>query len=346
MDETRRHHRQELLSVVGRKGQARLASAHAVVVGLGAIGCAAADLLLRAGVGRMTLVDRDLVDTTNLQRQTLYDDRDAAESAPKAEAARRRLASIDPGVDVAAIVADVTRVNVESMFPGDACAVTLDCTDNYETRYLLNDAAVKRGAALVYAGAVATRAMVMPIVPGGPCLRCVFMEPPPPDQRETCDTAGVLNAATCAVGALQAGVALRVLLGALPAAAARLTRLDAWSGEASAVSLADAKDPSCPCCALRRFEYLEGDRASDHAALCGRSAVQITPDARRAALDLALVESRLARHGVARRTAYLVRVSLAAEGVELTVFPDGRAIIQGTSDPARARAVYARYIGA
>lgn len=344
-----RHHRQEILPQIGAKGQARLAASDAVIVGVGALGCAAADLLARAGVGGIRLIDRDIVERTNLQRQTLFTERDAAEAMPKAEAARRRLLEIDGALRVEAEIADVTAANAERLLVGGGAGagrVLLDGTDNYETRYLINDVAVKHGAGLIYGGAVATRGMAMPVVPGGPCLRCVFPEPPPPEARETCDTAGVLNAVTAMVGALQASLALRWLLGALTPEDATLSRIDAWLPSFSASPLAGMKDPGCPCCGLGRFEFLGGARGSAPATLCGRSAVQVAPQGAEARLDLGLLEARLAAHGGASRTPFLLRASLREEALTLTVFADGRAIVHGTTDAARARSIYARYIGA
>lgn len=344
-----RHHRQEILPQIGADGQARLAASSAVVVGVGALGCAAADLLARAGVGAMRLIDRDIVERTNLQRQTLFTERDAADAMPKAEAARRRLLEIDGGLRVEAEIADVTATNVERLLAeGGAGAdrVILDCTDNYETRCLINDAAVKHGAGLIYGGAVATRGMAMPVLPGGACLRCVFPEPPPPEARETCDTAGVLNAATAMLGAMQAALAVRWLVGALKPDDAMLARIDAWRPSFSAASLAGMKDPGCPCCGLGRFEFLSGERGSAPATLCGRTAVQVAASDSQAPLDLGLLAARLGPHGEASLTAFLLRAALPAEGVTLTIFADGRAIVHGTTDAARARSIYARYIGA
>ncbi len=345
---TGRHHRQEILPQIGPEGQARLAASGAVIVGVGALGCVAADLLARAGVGRIRLVDRDIVERTNLQRQTLFTERDAAEAMPKAEAARRRLLEIDAGLGVEGMIADMTAANAERLLIEGGAAqarVVLDCTDNYETRYLINDVLVKHGVGLIYGGAVATRGMAMPVLPGGACLRCVFPEPPPLEARETCDTGGVLNAATAIVGAMQAGLAVRWLVGDLRAEDAALARIDAWRMSFAAAPVGAMRDPECPCCGLRRLEFLSGERGSAPATLCGRSAVQVAPEGGVGRLDLGALEARLAPHGDASRTAFLLRAALREEGVTLTVFADGRAIVHGVTDAARARSIYARYIG-
>lgn len=344
MTADRRHHRQELLPFVGPEGQRRLRESHALLVGMGALGCVAADHLARAGVGALTLVDRDVVESTNLQRQSLYTQRDAEEGLPKVEAARRRLRDIDASLAVHARATDCSARTARALLDGKP-SVILDGTDNYETRYLLNDLAVASGTPLVYGGAVATRAMQMTIFPGETaCLRCVFPEPPPAHARETCDTVGVLGPAVGVAGSLMAGEAIKILLGRADLVRRSLARVDVLTGEMATTDLRHARDPDCPCCARRRFEWLEGDRADAAITLCGRSSVQITP-ATGANTDLDAILARLSPHGDFRRTPFLVKGSLREGGVELSVFADGRAIVS-TPDPARARALYARFLGA
>lgn len=371
-----RHHRQSLLAQIGPAGQERLSRAGAMVVGMGALGCTAAELLLRAGVGHLTLVDRDVVELTNLPRQGLYDERDAQEAAPKALAAQRRLRAIDGRARVDAVLADVTWRNARTitdeagMLEGRsslAPRVIVDATDNFHTRFLLNDLAVACGVPLVYAGVVGTGGRVMNVLPAGalgagtpagPCLRCVFDEPPAPGSvaaSQTCDTVGVLGAAVGAIGALQAAEALKILLGDAGAVSRRLVSLDAWTGAHQSLDLSRARRDDCPCCAQRRFEFLDGARDAGDAALCGQHAVQVGVG--RAGpvpcppLDLADVERRLLTHGTFVRTAHVLRGQLVHERSELglpialTVFIDGRAIVSGTREPARARAIYDRYIG-
>lgn len=366
-----RYHRQAILPFVGDEGQARLARAHAVIVGVGALGCASADLLARAGVGRITLIDRDVVERTNLQRQSLFSERDAADGAPKAEAAARRLREVNSEIEITPRIADLTWRTAESLLsigaardPAAPFAI-LDGTDNYETRYILNDVSVRRRAAYLYAGAIGAEGLAMPVLParpGVPCLRCVFPEPPPLDARRTCDTGGVFGPAVGAIAAVQAADALKFLMGREDLIAPALTRIDLERSTLSHASLADARDPACPCCAARRFDWLEGraeGSAPDAAALCGRNAVQIAAPIRAGAsghcaglalsdspaLDLGAIEAKLRPTCDVRRTPFLLRATPHGEPLEITLFQDGRAIVSGTTDPARARAIVARYLG-
>lgn len=355
MSEQDRYRRQEILPDVGREGQARLGRAHAAVVGLGALGCAAADHLARAGVGRMTLIDRDMVEWTNLQRQSLYEERDAAERLPKAEAAHRRLAAVNSGIELVSHIADLTPGNAEALLAGGpAPGVIVDGTDNFETRFLLNDVAVKHGVPYVYGGVVGTRGMQMTIRPGATaCLRCVFDEPPPPASQPTCDTAGVLGPAVGIVGACEASDALRVLLGRGATIPPTLLEFDLWEGRRRRLDLSAARREDCVCCGRRLFEFLEGGRGgSDAVALCGRDAVQVSPPPGGGRLDLEALAGRLAAAGAVTLRPFMLRCALAGEmteaggRLELTIFRDGRTIVQGTTRPERARSVYAKYVGA
>lgn len=350
-----------LLPGFGAAGQQRLLAAHATVVGVGALGCAAADMLARAGVGRITLIDRDVVELTNLQRQTLFDESDAAEGLPKAEAARRRLSRINSRIGVVAEVADLTARNAERLLSprSGGPAVLLDGTDNFETRYLLNDISVRHGIPYVYGGAVGTRGLQMAVIPPPdssgqrrvrPCLRCVFEDPPAPGTAPTCDTAGVLGPVIASVAAAQAADAIRVLLGLGDQVPAGLLEIDLWEGVHRRLNVGAAR-PDCPCCGLGKFEFLDG-RGAQAMALCGQDAIQIAP-ASETRLDLGALAERLAPHGEFKQLGgFLVRGELRADRPEsgpplrLTVFADGRAIINGTARPEIARAVYARYIGA
>lgn len=360
VDPSARYHRQTLLPQIGEAGQRRLSAGHAAIIGCGALGTAAAELLCRAGVGTLTLIDRDIVELTNLQRQLLFDEDDARQSLPKAHAARDRLARINSEIIITAQVADVSPRTLERLI-GDA-PLLLDCTDNFETRYLINDAAVKLGRALVYGGAVGTSGTVLTIIPRdsamareagpGPCLRCLFEDAPAPGATPTCDTAGVLGTLTALVGALQAAEAIK-LLAAGPAAATRgVLSIDGWSAEFRRIH-ADRPRADCPCCAERRFDWLEGARGGQAAALCGRGAIQITPQSALDAppLDLAALAQRLAPHGAFTASRLVLRGRLEHERadtgapVEVTIFADGRAIIGGVTRVESARALYAKYIG-
>lgn len=350
-----RYHRQLILPGVGPEGQAALRAAHAAIIGVGALGCAVADHLARAGVGRLTLIDRDLVERTNLQRQTLFSERDAAEGLPKAEAARRRLADVNSEIAIGAHIADLTGRNAEALLLGDGPpGVLVDGTDNFETRYLLNDLAVKHAIPFVYGGVVATRGMQMTIRPSAtPCLRCLFEEPPAPGSQPTCDTAGVLGPAVAIVAACQASDALRLLLGHGEQIAPSLLEFDLWAGRRRRLDLADGRRPECPCCGQRRFEFLERCDEDAATSLCGQDAVQVWPGgAGVQAIDLEALAGRLRAVGEVDLRGFMLRCTLQGEHAEggerlsMTIFRDGRAIVKGTTRPERARSLYARYIGA
>lgn len=350
-----RYHRQTLLREIGEAGQRRLAESHALIVGCGALGTVSAEILVRAGVGTVTIVDRDVVELTNLQRQMLFDESDAREGLPKAEAARRRLAAINSSVSVNAIVADMSASTAEEVLDrGDAPGVIVDGTDNFETRYLLNDLSVKRGVPWVYGAAVAMTGMTMSIVPGvTPCLRCAFEEPPEPGSASsgaTCDVVGVFSPVTAVIGSVQAGEALKILLGKHGALASGLLTFDGWSGALRRVDLSAARRGDCACCGEREFPFLSGARGSASVSLCGRGSVQVIPE-RAGMIDLPALAARLGAHGAFGATRFLVRGTLEHERgdgrgpVTLTVFPDGRAIIGGVTRLDAARVLYARYVG-
>lgn len=351
-----RYHRQMLLPGIGEDGQRRLLASHAAIVGCGALGTVAAEALARAGVGRLTLIDRDIVEWTNLQRQTLFDEVDAREGTPKAVAAAARLARINSDLRIEPHVADFNSENAERLLQFDERSgrsavrpgVLIDGTDNFETRYLLNDVAVKRGVPYVYGGAVGTRGMQMTVLPGiSACMRCVFPQAPAPGSMPTCDTAGVLAGATGIVANVQATEAIKILIGRSDLIAPTLLEFDLWSNHRRRLDLSGARDPACPCCGLRKFEHLE-TIAAGTVTLCGSQSVQVLPagGSASAAIGLDVLEERLRPHGETARTPHLLRARLRSEGAELTVFRDGRAIVKGTSDPTRARALYARFIGA
>jgi len=345
-DELARYHRQMLLEGIGDEGQRRLLDSHAVVVGVGALGCVASDLLARAGVGRITLVDRDVVELTNLQRQVLFDERDAAEAVPKGEAARRRLTAVNSQIEIHAVVADfehrrAEKIALEGAF-GKPDAI-LDGTDNFETRYLLNDLAVKHGIPYCYGGAVATTGMAMTIVPGStPCLRCLFEEPPPAGSAPTCDTVGVLGATVAITAACQAGEAIKILSGNTERLSNSLLEFDQWTNTRRRLDIGAMRRDDCPCCAHKRFEYLSGERAGSTVGLCGQNAVQVA-GAGEGKIDLDALAARLRGHGEFERTPFLVRGEV--EGLGLTVFGDGRAIVRGTDRADVARSIYAKYVG-
>ncbi len=332
-----KYSRQVLFAGLGLEGQRRLRASRAVVLGCGALGSFSANALTRAGVGSLLVLDRDYVEASNLQRQMLFDEQDAAESLPKAVAAERHLRRINSDVAVEGRVADVTPENVEDLISG--AGVILDGTDNFETRYLLNDACVKLGVPWIYAAAVGSYGATMPVLPGRTaCLACVFPEAPAA-AGETCDTAGILNSAAAAVAAIQTADALKVLSGALDRVQPRLFSLDVWQNRVQSLDVGPP-DPGCPVCGARRFRHLAGERRPQ-ITLCGRNSVQIHERDRQ--LDFAALRARLEPLGQVRSNEFVLKFFVAA--YEMTLFPDGRAIIKGTTDPGLARSLYARYIG-
>ncbi|MBI1356667.1 MAG: thiazole biosynthesis adenylyltransferase ThiF [Acidobacteria bacterium] len=332
-----RYARQSQFAPLGEEGQRRLRASHAAIVGCGALGSLQAEALARAGVGRLTLIDRDFVEESNLQRQWLYDEADAAEALPKAVAAARRLRLINSGVEVEARPADVNADTVAALVAG--ADVILDGTDNFETRFLLNELAVRDGRPWIYGAAVGGGGTVMPIVPGRTaCLACL-VDPALNDAGPTCETAGILNVASAAVAAFQTAEALKILSGRLEAVSARAVSLDLWGGKPRAVGV--ERHPDCPVCVRREFPRLAAAGERRPAVLCGRNAVQVQERDRE--LDLERLRSTLEPLGEVRANEYALR--FLAPPYAMTVFRDGRAIIQGVSDVAQARSLYARYIG-
>jgi adenylyltransferase/sulfurtransferase len=314
-----------------------LLEARAVIAGCGALGSVQAGMLARAGVGHIRLIDRDYVEWSNLQRQCLFEESDAEEGLPKAVAAARRLASINSGIEVTPVVADLTHANVEELL-GDA-GVVLDGTDNFEARYLINDFCVSRGIPWIYGGAVGSYGLTMPVIPGRTsCLKCVYPEPPSGAQ-PTCETAGVLNTVPSVVGSLQSADAIRILCGRADELSPRITTLDLWTGVIRQLRQPD-RDPQCLACGQRRFVHLEGAGRAP-ISLCGRNAVQIHERAR--PIDLQLLKQALAPLGEVRANEFALR--FFPSPYEMTIFPDGRAIIKGTNDVGLARSLYARYVG-
>jgi adenylyltransferase/sulfurtransferase len=335
-----RYSRQILFEGIGESGQRRLLGARVLVVGCGALGSAQAEMLARAGVGRLRIVDRDFVEESNLQRQTMFTERDARERVPKAIAASHRIAEINSDVECEALVADVNQSNVERLVEG--CEVVLDGTDNFATRFLLNDACVKHGVNWVYGAAVGSYGVTMTIRPhASPCLRCVFPETPPAASAPTCDTAGVIMPIIAVVAAVQTSEALKLLAGKFEDLHHSLMQFDVWRNEWRRISLKE-RAPDCPACALGRFDSLAAEAGDMTTVLCGRDAVQVTP--RQAArVDLKALAERLKAAGEVKVNEYLLR--LRAGPYELTVFEDARAIIRGTDDAGVARSLYARYVG-
>ena len=332
-----RYSRQILFRPIGEAGQRKLAAARVAIVGCGAVGSHQAAALVRAGVGELLVIDRDYVEESNLQRQSLFDERDAAESLPKAVAAEAHLKQANSQVKVRGIVADLTAENAPAMLSG--IHVLLDGTDNFQTRYLLNDLSLDGGFPWIYGAAVGSYGVTMTIVPGrGPCLACLFPEPPAGLQ-PTCDTEGILSAAASAVASIQVAEALKILVGDWGALHGKLISLNVWENRYQAVHPGAPRE-GCRACQRREFAYLNG-KGSPPITLCGRNSVQIHEQRR--SLNFAELEGKLKPHGLVRANPFVLKFSVAS--YEMTIFPDGRAIIKGTSDTVLARSLYARYIG-
>jgi molybdopterin-synthase adenylyltransferase len=335
-----RYSRQILFNEIGKTGQERLLNSRVLLVGCGALGAAHAEMLARAGVGKLRIVDRDFVELTNLQRQTLYSEEDAAERLPKAVAAKNRIAIINSETDVEAIVADVNHSNIEDLIKDSD--LVLDGTDNFQVRYLLNDACVKHGKTWIYGAAVSSYGTTMTIIPGEtPCLRCIFAEMPDAGSSPTCDTAGVIMPIIATVAATQVTEALKILVGDAVALHRSLMQFDVWANDRQRIKLGEP-DPDCPTCGRREFEFLDAESAGFSSVLCGRNAVQIAPP-RPVELDLEQLADRLKFTVAVNQNEYLLRFT-AGEN-EMTIFRDGRAIVKGTDDVSTARTLYARFIG-
>jgi adenylyltransferase/sulfurtransferase len=335
-----RYSRQILFNEIGRQGQERLLNSRVLLVGCGALGASHAEMLARAGAGTLRIVDRDFVEYTNLQRQTLYREEDAENRVPKAVAAKQRIAEINSEITVEEIVADVNNSNIESLI--DGCDIVLDGTDNFQIRYLINDACVKHDKTWIYGAAVSSYGTTMTVVPGEtPCLRCVFEDMPDAGSSPTCDTAGVIMPIISSISAVQVSEAIKIITGKREALHRSLMQIDIWQNDWRKIRLA-GPDADCITCAKRNFEFLDADAQEFTAVLCGRNAVQVAPP-RPVSLDLAALSEKLGSFDGVKRNDYLLRFS--PDVYEVTVFTDGRAIVKGTDDISVARSLYAKYIG-
>jgi len=324
---------------IGALGQQKLAAARVAIVGCGATGSALAGLLARAGVGSLRIIDRDYVEPSNLQRQSLFDEADAAESLPKAVAAARKISSFNSEIAVDAKVDDLVPDNIEALLEG--VALVLDGTDNFETRYLINDFCVEHSLPWIYSAAVGSYAATLNVVPlQTACLACIFPDSPR-GMVETCETAGILNSAVSLVASIAATEALKMLVAGVHSPELRRTLLsfDLWTNERAEISAARPR-AGCRACRERDFIHLAGE-ARPHITLCGRNSVQIHE--RQRPIDFHEMDRRLRPHGTVRHNDYVLK--FWREPYEMTLFPDGRAIIKGTTDTAIARSLYARYVG-
>jgi molybdopterin-synthase adenylyltransferase len=345
-EQSEKYSRQILFAGIGQAGQETLLASSAVLVGCGALGTVVANLLVRAGVGCLRVVDRDFVEPSNLQRQTLFDEADAREALPKAVAAERHLRAINSSVEIEGIVADLTAENAAELFSG--FGLILDGTDNFETRHLMNDAAISLGIPWIYAAAVGSYGVTMTVRPSETaCLACLLESGEENSEagnmlgnEATCDTAGVLSAAAGVIASMEATEAMKLLAGKPEALHGRLVSYDVWTAKFQSIHV--DRNPACRACVRRQFAFLQGV-AQPHITMCGRDSVQIHERGRR--LDLGDLGRRLTYTSAdeVRNNDFLLRFRIAP--YELTVFADGRAIVKGTKDPAVARSLYARYIG-
>lgn len=338
-----RYSRQRLFEPIGEAGQAQLANSNVVIIGCGALGAMQAETLARAGVGRLTLVDRDFVEESNLQRQIMFEESDARERLPKAVAAARRINRVNSDIQVEPIVVDVNFENVEEIISG--ADLVMDGTDNFEARYLINDACVKARTPWIYGAAVGSYGLTMTIIPGEtPCLRCVLEAMPDPGSGPTCDTAGVILPVIASITAIQCAEAMKILTGQRDQLHGALIRMDVWDFQVNQLNLSSFTErEDCPACGKREFEFLRGTGRQVTTTLCGRNAVQIGR-AGAMRVDFAQLAERLKSAGEVAYNDFLLRFRI--DGYDITVFRDARSIIRGTQDPSIARGLYARYIGA
>jgi molybdopterin/thiamine biosynthesis adenylyltransferase len=335
-----RYSRQILFNGIGKEGQRRLLQSRALVVGCGALGSAQAESLARAGVGKLRIADRDFVEASNLQRQTMFTERDAAERIPKAVAAANHIREINTEIEVESEIVDVNYSNIERLIKD--CDVVLDGTDNFATRYLINDACVKHEVDWIYGAAVGSYGVTMTVRPHQtPCLRCVFEEAPPAASAPTCDTSGVIMPIISVVAAVQVSEALKLLTGQHENLHRSLMQFDVWRNEWRKIN-PGVPSSTCPTCAFGRFETLEAASGDFAAVLCGRDAVQISPS-QATRLDFEELAERLRLTGEVKFNDYLLRFRTGE--FELTVFQDARSIIRGTNEIKTARSLYAKYIG-
>jgi adenylyltransferase/sulfurtransferase len=337
-----RYSRQVRFAPIGAAGQQRLGDSTVLVLGCGALGSAIANTLVRSGVGTVRIVDRDFVEESNLQRQLLFDEADAAAGAPKAIAAAEKLRAINSQITIEPHVADVTRHNLPQLAAG--VQLIIDGTDNFETRLLLNDYAVREGVPWIYGGVVGAEGQVLVVLPGeSACFACLLPEPPAPGETQTCDTTGVLGPAVSMIAALQCIEALKILTGAMDAVTRELIVVDLWPVRFRTLTLSpNTGAEGCRVCQHHQFDWLTGQRGGEPVFLCGRNAVQISPSAPQQ-VDLARIASQLASVGAVTQNAHLVRLSLSKQ--QLTLFADGRVIVSGVDEVAEARKLVTQYLG-
>jgi molybdopterin-synthase adenylyltransferase len=338
-----RYSRQMRFGGIGEKGQKRLRDSKVTLCGCGALGTVLANHLVRGGVGHVRIIDRDFIETHNLQRQLLFDENDVAANIPKAEAAARKLRAVNSEVTVEGIVADIDRTNILEL--SKDADVILDGTDNLEIRYLINDVSVKLNKPWVYGGSIGSHGQTMTILPNQtPCLRCVFEAAPNPGEVGTCETAGVLSPIVSIIASFQAAEAFKILTGQLDTINRELLYIDCWENTTRRVKIAKLLGKvDCPCCQHKKFLWLEGDMGSQTTSLCGRNAVQVSLRSP-SKLNFEEMSGHLRQMG-GKVSFNRFMLKFEVETYEFTVFPDGRAIIKGTDDTEKARVLYAKYVG-
>lgn len=335
-----RYSRQILFDGIGSEGQERICSSRVVMVGCGALGAVQASLLVRAGVGTLRIIDRDFVDESNLQRQILFDEEDVRAVLPKAVAAEKKLRTVNSLVQVEGIVEDVNPASIDRLLNG--FDLIIDATDNFDVRYLINDYSIKNRIPWIYGACVGSHGLMFPIIPGeSPCLRCVFEQKPPAGATQSCDTAGVIGPIVVAIAGMQVAEALKLLSGARDRVSRKIVSIDLWDNHFQSINLPPI-NPDCLCCGRHEFPFLDGLLGAEATTLCGRNSVQIQGP-KKVSIDLETLAKRLRPLGQIEQNRFLLRASI--DGYQLTVFSDGRAIINGTYDLGVAKSLYARYIG-
>lgn len=332
-----RYHRQEIFYPIGREGQEKLRAGRVCVIGIGALGASVANMLAQAGVGYLRLIDRDIVELTNLQRQVLFTEEDAREQVPKAEAAREHIARMNAEIQVDARIVDVNPYNVENLI--DGVDVVVDGLDNLETRYLLNEACHKHGVRYVYGGVVGSGGMVMNVLPGeGPCLECLLGPLPEEGTYDTCDTAGVISPITNIVASYEAAETMKLLVGS-ESVLHQAISVDAWDSYTDFFDV--DQDPDCPVCGKHQYAHLERREKTYTASLCGHDAYQITPEDDGSFNYDAVIAALQAEGEVVRKKFF---TTFRNDGADFKLFPDGRAIINGVPSGEEAQKIFARYI--
>ena len=341
-EEKQRYSRQKIFYGIGEEGQKKLAESRVLILGCGGLGSASASLLARAGIGYLKIVDRDFLDLSNLQRQILYDEHDVKEGLPKVIAAEKRLKKINSTIQIEPIIADVNRFNIEKLIQD--VDLVIDAVDNFETRFLLNEACVKQKRTWIYGSAIESYGLTMNIIPGKTaCLRCIMDNIPQPGSVATCDSVGVLAPIVCIIASIQCAEAIKILTNNKKEINKNLISIDVWHNSFQTIDVTKSKiQKNCPVCNNKEFDFLNGKRGSAYTVICGRNAVQILPF-KEPKLDLAKLAINLCSIGRVKTSEYLIQFEI--ENYELSIFPDGRVIVKRTTDTGIARSLYSKYVG-